>query len=258
MIAQVPVLGVIPARMGSTRFPGKPLALIKGQPMIWHVWKRCTLSASLDTVVIATCDRAIQEAAEGFGARVVMTSERHTRANDRVAEAAANLPGEIVVNIQGDEPLVHPQLIHDVVSHFEGRPEVLCVNPIAPVIEEADVESPHTVKVVCDNAGRVLYFSRCPIPSDGTQKRSEPVYRQVPILGFRRQFLFNISALPETPLECQESVDLLRPLEHGFPVHAFHTAHQTVGVDVPGDIARAELALDHDPIYQTYASQATC
>jgi 3-deoxy-manno-octulosonate cytidylyltransferase (CMP-KDO synthetase) len=247
------VLGVIPARMGSSRFPGKPLELIAGKPMLWHIWHRCVLSKALDTVVIATCDEEIRAAAEAFGAQVVMTSDKHTRANDRVGEAAEKLPGDIVINIQGDEPLVHPQLIRDVVAQFDGRPDVGCVNPIAPIVDAEDIESPNTVKVVSDLAGRALYFSRYPIPSDWINKRSAPIYRQVPIIAFRRDFLFELSALSESPLEIQESVDLLRALEHGRPIHVFTTDYQTIGVDVPGDVGRVEAFLKTDAVYAQYA-----
>jgi 3-deoxy-manno-octulosonate cytidylyltransferase (CMP-KDO synthetase) len=240
--------------MGSTRFPGKPLIPIDGHPMIWHIWKRSQLSGALDTLVIATCDDAIRRAAEEFGAQVVMTSDRHARAGDRVAEAARQLAGDIIINIQGDEPLVHPDLIRDIVAQFDGRPEVQCVNPIAPIVDEEDIDSANTVKVVADCAGRALYFSRYPIPSNWIQARTDPVYRQVPILAFRRQFLFNLAALPETPLEKQESVDLLRALEHGLPIHVFRTDFQTVGVDVPEDVTRVERALRDDPVYRRYAS----
>lgn len=253
MPAKQTFLGVIPARMGSSRYPGKPLERISGHPMIWHIWKRCVLSKALDTVVVATCDEEIRRAAEGFGATVVMTSDRHTRANDRVAEAAQHFPGDIVINIQGDEPLVHPQLLRDVVARFEGRPDVLCLNPIAPIDDPEDLDSPNTVKVVCDLAGKVLYFSRYPIPSDWINRRAEPVYRQVPILAFRRDFLFELSTLEEGPLEKQESVDLLRALEHGRPIHAFRTQYQTIGVDVPADVPRVERFLEQDPIFRSYA-----
>ena len=246
------ILGVIPARMASTRFPGKPLMPIDGHPMIWHIWKRSQMSGALDTLVIATCDEAIRDVAQGFGAQVVMTSDRHTRSGDRVAEAAGQYPGEIVLNIQGDEPLVHPDLISDIVSQFDGRPDVLCVNPIAPILDEEDIDSPHTVKVVADNAGRALYFSRYPIPSNAIHARTQPVYRQVPILAFRRQFLFDLAGLPETPLEQQESVDLLRALEHGLPIHVFTTSFQTIGVDVPEDIPRVERVLQDDQVYRRY------
>lgn len=253
-MSKTSVTGIIPARMGSSRYPGKPLELILGQPMIWHIWKRSKLSGVLDTIVIATCDDEIRRAAEAFGADVVMTSDQHTRGGDRVAEAAGKLPGDIVLNIQGDEPLVHPQLIREVVAAFDGRPEVQCVNPISPIEDPEDITSPNTVKVVCDLKGRVLYFSRYPIPSDILGPRPTPVYRQVPILAFRRQFLLNLAGLAESPLERQESVDLLRALEHGLPIHAIHTPFQTVAVDVPEDVSRVERLLRNDPVYRKYAS----
>lgn len=221
--------------------------------MLWHIWHRSRLSGVLDTLVIATCDEEIRRAAEGFGARVVMTSPAHLRAGDRVAEAAEHLPGDIVLNIQGDEPLVHPDLIRDLVRAFGDRPDVQCVNPIAPIENEEDLASPNTVKVVCDLAGRVLYFSRYPVPSDLMGPRRAPVFRQVPILAFRREFLFRLARLEEGPLERQESVDMLRALEHGLPIHTVPTVHQTVGVDVPADAARVEGILLADPVYRQYA-----
>jgi 3-deoxy-manno-octulosonate cytidylyltransferase (CMP-KDO synthetase) len=247
------VLGVIPARMGSTRYPGKPLELILGKPMLWHIWQRSQMSGVLDELVVATCDHEIREACEAFGARVIMTSDRHTRAGDRVAEAAEQSSAGIVLNIQGDEPLVHPDLIREVVAGFAGDPTILCVNPIAPIDDPEDLTSPNTVKVVCDLAGRALYFSRYPIPSDLMSPRKAPVYRQVPILGFRREFLFQLAKLAEGPLEQQESVDLLRALEHGLPIHCVRTTFQTVGVDVPADVARVERLLLAEPLYQSYA-----
>jgi 3-deoxy-manno-octulosonate cytidylyltransferase (CMP-KDO synthetase) len=253
--ARLSVLGVIPARMGSTRFPNKPLVPIDGHPMIWHTWKRSQLSGAFDTLAIATCDEAIRDVAEGFGAHVVMTSDSHTRSGDRVAEAARHLPGDIILNIQGDEPLVHPELIRAVVAQFDGRPDVQCVNPIAPIVDEEDIDSPNTVKVVADASGRALYFSRYPIPSNWMHARTEPVYRQVPILAFRRQFLFDLAALPEMPLEKQESIDLLRALEHGRPIHVLKTEFQTVGVDVPEDVRRVERILRDDPVYRRCAAE---
>jgi len=250
------VLGVIPARMGSSRFPGKPIKLIRGKPMIWHVWQRCLLSDVLDEVVIATCDNQIREVAEGFGAKVVMTSDKHSRSNDRVAEAAQKIPCDIVLNIQGDEPLVNPQLINDVVLEFNKKDYVQCVNPVSVIKTEEERQSPHTVKVVSDLEGRVLYFSRYPIPSALINQRKTPAYRQVPILGFRRDFCIKLSKLPEGPLELQESIDLLRAVEHGMPLHILKTEFETIGVDTPDDIGSVEKALDLDPAYIKYRSKA--
>jgi 3-deoxy-manno-octulosonate cytidylyltransferase (CMP-KDO synthetase) len=145
---RVSVLGVIPARITSSRFPGKPIKLIQGKPMIWHVWQRSLLSNVLDEIVIATCDVDIKEVAEGFGARVVMTSDKHTRSNDRVAEAAEKVPCDIVLNTQGDEPLLNPQLINDVVNVLKNNSDIQCVNPVSEIKTEEEMHSPHTVKVV--------------------------------------------------------------------------------------------------------------
>jgi len=250
---RVPVLGVIPARMASSRFPGKPLERIKGKPMIWHVWKRSLLSRVLDEVVVATCDNEIREVSEAFGAKVIMTSEKHTRSNDRVAEVAGKIPCDIVLNIQGDEPLVNPQLINDVVNTMLENSDIQCVNPVAEIKTEEEMRSPHTVKVVSNLKQRVLYFSRYPIPSALVNKRRFPVYRQVPILGFRSDFCIKLSHLPEGPLELQESIDLLRAVEHDLPLQILITEFQTIGVDTPADLKNVEAILENDVIYKKYS-----
>ena len=250
---KVSVLGVIPARMASSRFPGKPLELIKGKSMIWHVWQRSVLSGVLDKVVIATCVQEIKEAAEGFGAEVVMTSDKHTRANDRIAEVAEKIPCDIVINIQGDEPLINPQLIVEVVEEFKKGDNVQCLNPISEITTEEERQSPHTVKVVFNLKGRVLYFSRYPIPSALINERKHPVYRQVPILGFRSDFCIKLSSLSEGPLEIQESIDLIRAVEHDMPLHILITEYQTIGVDTPADLVNVEKVLKNDAVYKEYS-----
>jgi len=238
--------------MRSSRFPGKPLALIDGKPMIWHIWSRARLSR-LDEVVIATCDEEIRSAAEAFGAKTVMTSEKHRGCNDRVAEAAKSMPEfDVVLNIQGDEPLVHPDLLNDILLKFEKDDDAFCVNPISELTDPHDLESPNTVKVVYNLSGRVLYFSRYPIPSDKVHPRSVPVYRQVPFFGFRRDFLLKLSELPDSPLEIQEGVDLMRIIDNGLSIDVLKTAFQTIGVDLPEDVLRVEKALRLDSIYGRY------
>jgi len=238
------ILALIPARMGSSRFPGKPVKLIHGKPMIWHVWQRSMLSNVLNELVIATCDNEIKEVAEAFGAKVVMTSNKHTRSNDRVAEAAQKVPCDIVLNIQGDEPLVSPQLIRDVVKELKNNAGI-----------QEEMQSPHTVKVVSNLNGRVLYFSRYPIPSALISERKYPVYRQVPILGFRSEFCIKLSQLPEGPLELQENIDLLRAVEHDMPLHTMITEFQTIGVDTPEDLESVERKIEGDSIYKKYVSE---
>lgn len=245
-------IGVIPCRMGSSRFPGKPLVPILGKPMIWHVYQRSRLAKGLDDVVVATCDEAIREAAQDFGATVVLTSAAHVRSNDRVAEVAEKLGPAVVLNIQGDEPLVHPALIDDVCGMLRARPEVQCVNPVAELTDERERDSANTIKTVYSVSGRVLYFSRLPIPSDRVNRRTVPCMRQVPILGFRSEFIVALSRLPMGPNELQEGTDTMRAIEHDLPVHVLQTTHQTVGVDVPEDVSLVEALLRQDPVYPLY------
>jgi 3-deoxy-manno-octulosonate cytidylyltransferase (CMP-KDO synthetase) len=250
------VLGVIPARMQATRFPGKPLVEISGMTMIQHVWERCRLSGALDHVIVATCDDEIIQAARRFGADAEMTRDTWTRANDRVAEVSERHPEyDIVVNIQGDEPVIHPELIREVADALRSRPDLRCVSPAAAIVDAEDFDSPNTVKCVWDRDMRVLFFSRFPIPYDSSKNKPRgPVYRQVPVLGFRREFLLHVQTLAETPLEQRESVDLMRPIEYGLPVHALVTTHQSVGVDTPDDRARVEAILNADPVYRRYSA----
>ena len=150
------VVGVIPARMGSSRFPGKPIAPILGYPMIFHVWQRAKLSGVLDRTIIATCDDEIREVSESFGAEVVMTSMLHERSNDRVAEVATKVKCKTILNIQGDEPLVHPQLIRDVVNELDDNPSYQCINPIAELTTDEEMQSPNTVKLLINLNNRVV------------------------------------------------------------------------------------------------------
>lgn len=248
----IDVLGAIPARMGSSRFPGKPLKLIDGKPMLWHCWQRSLLSGALDEVVIATCDKEIKDAAENFGAKVIMTSDKHTRANDRVAEVASKMPCKIILNIQGDEPLLNPQLVKDVVVAAKARKPLTCISPISEIKDEQELNNPHTIKVAFDLNGKIVYFSRCPIPSDSVVKRQYPGYRQVPIIAFDSQFCQKLSKLPEGPFEIQEGTDLLRAVEHDLPVYIMKTEYETIGVDIPSDLDAVQKMITSDPIYAQY------
>ena len=245
-------VGVIPARMGSSRFPGKPIELILGQSMIYHVWQRARLSGVLDRIIIATCDEEIRKTAVKFGAEVMMTSSEHEVSNDRIAEVASRVDCQIILNIQGDEPLVHPQLIADVIREFARNPSIQCVNPTSPLTTDEERQSSHTVKVVSNLQNRVVYFSRYPIPSDLVNPRSYPVMRQVPILGFRRDFCIRLAELPPGPLEMQEGIDLLRAIEHDLPVHAMETKFQTFGVDTERDRQIVEERMRSDETYPRY------
>jgi 3-deoxy-manno-octulosonate cytidylyltransferase (CMP-KDO synthetase) len=246
---------VIPARMASSRFPGKPLANMLGMPLILHVWHRCRLFAGFERVVVATCDRDIFEAARSAGAEAVMTADCHERATDRVQEAIAKLalglaPDDLVVMVQGDEALMTPDMAGMVVAAYErDRPEV--VNLGSRLMRDEDHDDVNTVKVVADPKGRVLYFSRAAIPSRARAK-TVPMYQQTGVMGFAAAFLDRFSALPQTPLEIVESVDMLRVLEHGLPISLVKTEFETIGVDTPADLARAETMLRTDPVTRRY------
>ncbi len=250
------VLGVIPARMGSSRFPGKPLKLIGGKPMLWHCWQRAKLSGVLDELVIAACDSEIKEAAESFGAKVVMTSSLHTRANDRVAEVASKIPCNIILNIQGDEPLLNPQLVRDVVVAAKERNPMTCLCPVVKIKTQEDLNSPNTVKVVFAPDGKIIYFSRCPIPSDAVVKRNVPVYQQVPIMVFDSLFCQKLSSLSEGPLEVQEGIDLIRALENDLSIYAMKTDFESIAVDVPRDLEVVEERIKSDPVYAQYRNNS--
>lgn len=242
-------IGIIPARMGSSRFPGKPLATIGGIPMLGHVYFRARLNRRLDGVYIATCDDEIRRYALEIGAECVMTSPCHERASDRTAEAAGLIergPGarsDVVVMIQGDEPMIHPDMIDEALAPLLGDPLVQVVNLMAP-LDEAEARNPNAIKVVCDRNGDALYFSRQPIPS-GRAPGARPC-KQVCIIPFRRAFLDTFAALEPTPLERAESIDMLRALEHGYRVRMVSTAHATRSVDTPGDLVAVTVLMAAD------------
>ena len=232
-------LGVVPARMGSSRFPGKPLALLAGLPMIQHVFERTAGCRLLDEVVIATCDDEIARAAVGFGARAVMTAADHERATDRVAEVSARDGADIIVMVQGDEPMVRPEMVEAVVRALRGDPSLSCVNLAAPIQDEDELRDPNTIKLVTDYRGRALYFSRSPIPHGWRQSFHEGTWlKQICVMAFTRDALRSFAALPQGPLEVAESVDMLRFLEHRLPVQVAMTAGGTHAVDTPEDLAR--------------------
>lgn len=246
-------IAVIPARMGSSRFPGKPIAKILGRPMIEHIYKRVALSKSLDATYIATCDEEIREVAESFGAPVIMTSDTHERASDRVAEAVVYLDADLIVMVQGDEPMTHPDMIDTAVAPFRDDPQLGCVNLVRKIDHEADYLDPNTIKVVMNQQGEALYMSRRPIPTLAkTGFTDTTAYKQVCIIPFRRTTLYEYTHLSPTPLEQLESVDMLRLLEHGFTVKMVHTEFNTQAVDTAADLARVAKLMETDPLLSRY------
>lgn len=248
-------VGVIPARMGSSRFPGKPLAPILGLPMIEHVYKRSKLSRSLDELYVATCDSEIAEVVRGFGGQAIMTSPDHERCTDRICEAVGALDCDIVVNIQGDEPMIYPDMIDAAVAPLVENPELVCVNLMALLKTTAEHEDPNEVKVVVDCDNFALYFSREPIPSRKKGATDFPMYKQVCVIPFRKTFLQIFSGLAETPLEAAESVDMLRALEHGYRVKMVLTARETYSVDVQADLQKVIELMKTDKLAADYVSR---
>lgn len=246
-------VAIIPARMGSTRFPGKPLAPLLSCTMLEHVYKRVAMSQSLAATYIATCDEAIRQAATAFGARVVMTSDRHERASDRIAEAAEQIDADLIVMVQGDEPMVHPEMIDAAVAPFHHDPQLSCVNLTRRIDSEEDFRNPNTIKVVMDNRGNALYMTRQPIPTlDKAGFAATAAYKQVCIIPFTRACLQTYSRLPPTPLEQLESIDMLRLMEHGYPVRMVETRHDTQAVDTEADLARVAQLMANDPLIKQY------
>lgn len=236
---------VIPARMASSRYPGKPLVPIAGLPLIEHVRRRALLAKEANLVVVATCDYTIKEAVENAGGVAVMTKNTHNRCTDRIEEAMENLPGEIVVMVQGDEPLLIPGTISDLVAPLLADPSLPIVNLLSPLESVEDYSNPNIVKAACNLKGDIMFFSRAAIPYF-RENIQVPVYRQTGIMAFRREALIRFSALPATPLERAESVDMFRAIENGIRIAGVLTNYPTIGVDRPEDVAIVELALEKD------------
>jgi 3-deoxy-manno-octulosonate cytidylyltransferase (CMP-KDO synthetase) len=239
----VKAIAVLPARMGSTRFPGKPLAKLMGKPMIQHVWERVSRCTSLADTVVATCDKEIAEACAAFGAKAVMTSPRHERASDRVAEAARQLKADVFVMVQGDEPMTNAAMVESALQPFSD-PKVQCVNLAGTIDTEAEFDDRNCIKVVMDDAGDALYFSREPIPTRRLGPWGTfPAWKQVCVVPFRADALRRFAALAPTPLEKAESIDMLRFLEHGIKVRMVRTRYSSHAVDTPADLERVELLM---------------
>ncbi|MBP2680279.1 MAG: 3-deoxy-D-manno-octulosonate cytidylyltransferase [Candidatus Krumholzibacteriota bacterium] len=245
---------VLPARFESTRFPGKPLALIAGRPLIEWVYRRAREVPGAERIIVATDHEGIAAAVRGFGGEAVMTSNACRTGTDRVAEAARGLHCDPIVNLQGDEPIFPVGLVSRMVDVAMRSPAVDIVTACHPIEDEEEMDNLNAVKVVMDGEGRALYFSRSPVPhrapharphgaeSDGEGKAPRG-YRHIGIYVFRRTALFRFTALPRTPLEVSEGLEQLRALEHGMCVQVVKSSEPTVGVDVPGDVKKVEKAM---------------
>ena len=215
--------------------------------MIEHVRRRALLAKGIDHVVVATCDREILEEVEKYGGRAIMTSDKHERSSERVAEAMLSLSGEIVINAQGDEPLLIPEALEQVVAPFFDREGVESVSLLSPLESEADYANPNVVKAACDLSGYILYYTRAPIPHF-MKAGIAPVFRETGIRAFSADFLQEYVHLSETPIERVESVDMLRVLEHGRKVVGVVTDYVTIGVDHLEDVGKVEEILHGNPL----------
>ncbi len=256
-------VGVIPARYASSRFPGKPLAVLCGRPLVCHVVERARRSKTLARVVVATDDLRIRDAVAACGGEVQLTAAHHPSGTDRVAEVAASLSSELVVNIQGDEPLIEPAMIDEAVAPFFVEAELVMGTVCRRLEAEDECHSPHVVKVVRDCRGFALYFSRAPIPyhrvhgsrftvhgkgGGRNQVGAQPSvlspetlwYKHIGLYVYRRDFLLELARLAPTPLEEVEQLEQLRALEYGYPIRVVETKYDSIGVDTPEDLARIE------------------
>lgn len=238
------IAGIIPARYGSTRFPGKPLAMIDGKTMIRRVYEQASQATSLDVVVVATDDERIANEVDSFGGKAMMTSTAHRSGTERCAEVAARLDGnyDVAINIQGDEPFIDPVRI-DLLAGMFGNPEVDIATLSSVITDTADIVNPNVVKLVAGTDGRALYFSRSPIPhlrgvDSGSWFDHHKFLKHIGIYGYRIEVLNQIVKLDESPLEKAESLEQLRWLENGFSVYVSETNSGGFAVDTPEDLSK--------------------
>jgi 3-deoxy-manno-octulosonate cytidylyltransferase (CMP-KDO synthetase) len=233
--------------MGASRFPGKPLAKILDLPMIEHVRRRVLLCEAIDDVYVATCDREIYDVVTGFGGKAVMTLPTHERCTDRVEEAARPIDADIVVIVQGDEPLFVMDVADRLLKPMLRDDQILCANLLSTIHDPSDLTDADIVKAVMNPEGFVIYFSRAPIPYQRIRS-SIPLYRQTGLSAFRKKFLSEFSRLAPTPLEICESVDFLRMIEHGYQIKGVVYEQEMIGVDQPEHVALIETVLRSDDV----------
>ena len=252
------VIAVIPARMASTRFPGKPLANICGLPMLGHVFYRSKMSKLLNDVYFATCDKDIANYAASIGAKAIMTKDTHQRASDRCAEALLKIEVEtgktvdVLVMIQGDEPMLQPVMLDELIRPVIENSKIAVTNLMAKIDSLEEFNNSNVVKVVVDEENYALYFSREPIPSKKKYSGKLPMRKQLGFILFQRAALLDYTGMDPTPLEIIESVDMNRFLEHGKKIKMVETSCRTFGVDVPQDITIVENFLKDDDLIERY------
>ena len=253
------IISIIPARMNSTRLPGKPMKTIMNMPMIGHVYKRVKLCDNLSEVYVATCDVEIFDYIKSIGGKAVMTSNSHERCSDRCAEAMLKIEKEtkskcdIMVMVQGDEPLVNPKMIQESIKPMLEDKNIYITNLISDIKNIEDFESSNEVKVVLDKNNYALYFSREPIPSRRKGELNVPMKKQVAIIPFSRDFLLEFNKMQPTPLEMIESVDMLRIIENGKKIKMINTNSVVKAVDTPKDLQEVSELMAKDKLYKQYS-----
>jgi 3-deoxy-manno-octulosonate cytidylyltransferase (CMP-KDO synthetase) len=241
------VVAFVPARMGASRFPGKPMARILGMPMIEHVRRRVALAEVVDEVIVATCDQVIFDTVIDAGGRAVMTKTTHDRGTDRIAEAVEGVECDIAIIVQGDEPLFLPEVLADLITPFAKGDDVQVTNLLGIIRNDADWHDIDIVKTALDEEGRILYYSRLPIPYFRVNVPLRRL-RQTGVSAFAPAFLRTYASLPAPALENAESVEFLRILCHGHRIHGVITEDITAGVDRPDDVGKIENILRNDPV----------
>ena len=251
-------VAIIPARLASSRFPGKPMALIHGMPMIGHCYCRVRLCPDLADTYVATCDEEIFDYILSIGGKAVMTADTHERASDRAAEAmvkveeACGEKTDILVMVQGDEPMDTPEMVSEALLPMLQNDSIQIVNLMGRIETLAEFEDPNIVKVVVDSDSNAIYFSREPIPSRKKGVDTVPMRKQIAVIPFRRDFLVKFNRTPEMPLEIIESVDMLRVIESGGQVRMVMTEYQSIGVDTPEQLQSVEKLMENDPLMRKY------
>ncbi|MFA5092648.1 MAG: 3-deoxy-manno-octulosonate cytidylyltransferase [Candidatus Omnitrophota bacterium] len=239
------VIGVIPARYSSTRFAGKILADIMGKPMLQHVWEQAKQCRMLDDLIIACDNEIILKVATDFGAHAMMTSKEHTCGTDRISEVVNPLDVKVIINIQGDEPLVHPMMIDNLARALMEDRSINMVTLMKKIENITDAADPNVVKVVVDKDNFALYFSRAPIPflASGSEITQATYYKHIGLYGYTKDFLFTYKNLPVSTLEKTEKLEQLRVLQEGFKIKVIETNYETIGVDTPEDLQRVKEQL---------------
>jgi 3-deoxy-manno-octulosonate cytidylyltransferase (CMP-KDO synthetase) len=245
------IVAIIPARYASTRFPGKPLALISGKPMVEHVYSSASACDEISGVYVATDDNRIYDLVVGFGGKALMTGSGHTSGTDRIAEAADKISldeEDIIVNVQGDQPLFPPSVLADMVAPFYDDEGLSMSTLMYRIRNSEEITNPNHVKVVTDARGFALYFSRHPIPFYREQGQEAVHFKHLGFYAYRKSFLKIFTSLPEGRLEAAEKLEQLRALENGFRIRVVETTHDSPEVDTPEDIARVEVLIEQAPM----------